>query len=374
MLSRNIIEIRRAVIGLLSAAVLFALFACSDGDGRAATERSVNVQTASAELREHRPYLSATGTLNPFEEALVSSEIDGIIRTVRADEGSPVAKGAVLAQIDDIDYSLDMKRSEAALNQAVATLKNTQIEYQRKETLFKEQLVTQQQFDDVVTRKALAEAEVERAKATLGISRQKYARTRIVAPFAGVVKEKKISAGDLVKNGSPAFSVIQTHTLKLNFSIPEKEVGKLQQGQEVSVKVDAYPDREFKGKINIVAPSLDEKTRTLKLEALIPNADGTLKPGLFARVQHYTGASRSMVVMPIVALLYEGDQIRAFVVEGNRARERKVKVGNKYGEFIEITEGLKEGDQVVVLGQQNLVDNTLVKIQSASPQETKQKQ
>ncbi len=188
------------------------------------------------------------------------------------------------------------------------------------------------------------------------------------------MKEKKISAGDLVKNGSPAFSVIQTHTLKLNFSIPEKEVGKLQQGQEVSVKVDAYPDREFKGKINIVAPSLDEKTRTLKLEALIPNADSTLKPGLFARVQHYTGASRSMVVMPIVALLYEGDQIRAFVVEGNRARERKVKVGNKYGEFIEITEGLKEGDQVVVLGQQNLVDNTLVKVQGDSPQEAKQKQ
>ncbi len=153
--------------------MLFALFACSDGGSRAANERRVNVQTASAELKEYRPYLSATGTLNPFEEALVSSEIDGIIRMVKADEGSPVAKGAVLAQIDDIDYSLDMKRSEAALNQAVATLKNTQIEYQRKETLFKEQLVTQQQFDDVVTRKALAEAEVERAKATLGMSRQK---------------------------------------------------------------------------------------------------------------------------------------------------------------------------------------------------------
>ncbi len=347
---------------MLAAAILLSLSACGDRKSQKTDERIVNVQVMSAEKREFRPYLSATGTLNPFEEALVSSEIEGIIRTVRADEGTRVTKGDLLAQVDDIDYSFDVKRAEASLNQTVATLKNTQIEYQRKEALFKEQLVTQQQFDDVVTRKALAEAEVERAKASLGISRQKHARTRIIAPFAGVVKEKKISPGDLVKNGTLAFSVMQTQTLKLNFSVPEKDVGKLKQGQDVAIKVDAHPDREFKGTINIVSPSLDEKTRSLKLEALIPNADGVLKPGLFARVQHYTGAVQALVVVPIIALLYESDQVRVFVVEGNAAKERKVKTGNKYGELIEIVDGLKEGEQVVVIGQQNLAEGVKVNV------------
>jgi multidrug efflux pump subunit AcrA (membrane-fusion protein) len=99
------------------------------------------------------------------------------------------------------------------------------------------------------------------------MSRQKYARTRIVAPFAGVVKEKKISAGDLVKNGSPAFSIIQMHTLKFNFSIPEKDVGKLQQDRSLR-QGRRLSGCEFRGKINIVAPILDEKTRTLKWRPL----------------------------------------------------------------------------------------------------------
>lgn len=342
--------------------MLLTLSACGDGKSRTTEERIINIQAAVAEKREFRPYLSATGTLNPYEEALVSSEIDGIIRTVKADEGAKVAKGTLLAQVDDIDYVFEVKRSEAALNQTVATLKNTQIEYQRKESLFREQLVTQQQFDDILTRKALAEAEVERAKASLGISRQKHVRTRIVSPFAGVVKEKKISPGDLVKNGTPAFTVIQTQMLKLNFSVPEKDVGKLKQGQEVTLRVDAYPDKEFKGRVNIVAPSLDEKTRSLKLEALVSNNDGMLKPGLFARVQHYTDIAQAVVVVPIISLLYEGDQVRVFVVEGTIAKERKVKPGGKYGELMEIVEGLKEGEQVVVIGQQNLAEGVKVNV------------
>ncbi|HMK43324.1 MAG TPA: efflux RND transporter periplasmic adaptor subunit [Dissulfurispiraceae bacterium] len=338
-----------------------SLSACGSKDSKP-QERALNVQVAPAGKQALRPYLSATGSLNPFEEAIVSSEIEAVVKDIRAEEGTRVAKGAVLAVLNDTDYALDAKRNTAALNQAKATLKNTQIEFQRKEALYKEQLVTQQQFDDIVTRRALAEADVERAHASLALTQERLAKTRIVAPFAGVVKEKKISRGDFVKNGSPAFAVIQTHILKLNFSVPERDVGKLRQGQEVAIRVDAFPEREFTGKINIVSPSLDDKTRTLKIEALIPNDDNILKPGLFARVQHYTGPVRAVIVVPIVAVLYEGEQVRIFTVEGDRAKVRNVKLGNKYGETIEVIEGLNEGEQVVVIGQQNLSEGAKVNV------------
>ena len=313
-----------------------------------------------AAKKQFRPFIEATGTLNPFEEVSIGAEIDGIIKTVKADEGTAVSKGMLLATIDDIEYSQGVLSAQAALKQAEATLANTKIEFSRKDALYKEELVTKQQYDDVSTRLTLTESDVERAKAALSIAKQKLAKTKIYAPLASRVKEKLVSEGDFVKNGTRLFTLIQPNPLKLRFSVSERDVGKMKVGQDVSVKVDAFPDREFKGKVSIVFPSLEEKTRTLSIEALVPDKEGVLKPGLFARVILYTGGMKDTVVVPITALLYEGDQIRAYVVEDDKAKERLVKLGNKYGEEMEIVEGIKEGDKVVIAGQQGLSEGAKV--------------
>ncbi|OPY69046.1 MAG: Multidrug resistance protein MdtE precursor [Syntrophorhabdus sp. PtaU1.Bin002] len=341
---------------------------CKKKEAKNATEKVFNVQIRDVLRKPLRPFIESIGTLNPYEEVNVSAEVEGILKTVKVDEGTVVSKGMLLAAIDDMDYALEVKRAEAALRQAQATLENTKLEFQRKDALYKEELVTKQQYDDVTTRLALAEAEVERAKAALSLARVKLSKTRIHSPIACVVKEKKVSAGDFVKNGTSLFVIIQPNPLKLRFTVPEKDVAKLKVKQDVLLKVDGLPGSEFKGKVNIIFPHVEERTRTLMVEALVPNDSGILKPGLFAKVILYTGDERDTIVVPITALLYEAETVRVFTAEGDRAKERIVKLGSKYGELMEITEGLKEGEKVVTAGQQNLSEGVKLSIQPAGPE------
>jgi RND family efflux transporter MFP subunit len=372
--------------------VCFLLSGCKNKQAQAPAERVMNVHVYPAEKRLLRPFIRSVGTLNPYEEVVISAELDGILKDLRVNEGSAVSKGQLLAVIDDIDYSLEVKRAEAALRQSEATLANTKMEYQRKESLYKEQLVTQQQFDDVLTRVLLSEAEVERAKAALSLAGQKLSKTRIHSPLSGAVKEKKVERGNLVKNGTPLFSVIKNSPIKINFTVTEKDLSRLKINQDVVFVVDAYPDREFNGTVSIIYPSLVENTRSLHVEALAPNHSGLLKPGLFAGVVLYTGDEKETVLVPATSLLYEGDKVKVFVGDGETARERDVKIGLKYRlpakfsgreptvgterrdlasgfkpemrEFTEVIQGLKEGELVVTVGQQNLFEGAKINIVS----------
>jgi len=123
--------------------------------------------------------------------------------------------------------------------------------------------------------------------------------------------------------------------------------------------------RDFKGRLSIIYPGLDERTRSLQAEALINNSGGLLKPGLFARVIIYTGDTREANVVPVNALLYEGDKVKVFAIEEDRAKERYVKVGNKYGGVMEIIEGIKAGEKLVIAGQQNLSEGVKVRVNVA---------
>lgn len=359
---KNVISLFKICCLLSTIYCLLFVVGCKKKEVKAPVEKVINVKVQPAEKKPLRPFIEATGTLNPYEEVIVSVEVDGILKDVRVDEGTLVSKGMVLAIIDDTDYNLEAKQAEAFLRQVEASLSNTRLEYKRKEALYKEELVTKQQFDDVSTRLSLAEAELERAKASFSLGNQRLLKTKIYSPLYGVVKEKKISAGNYVKNGTALFVIIQTNPLKLNFTVSEKDIGKLRVGQDILLKVDALSDREFRGRLRIIYPSLEERTRTLQVEAHIPNPHGFLKPGLFAKVTLYTGVAKSTITTPVTALLYEGTKVTVFVVERDKAKERKVELGSKYGESMEIVEGLKEGELVVTVGQQNLSEGVKVNI------------
>ncbi len=325
-------------------------------------EKVINVRTVTVEKKSLRPSVEAVGTLKPFQEVVISPEVDGIIRRLYVEEGSSVAKGMVLAEINETDYRLDLERAEAALKQAEATLANAKVEFSRKESLYKEQLVTQQQFDDITTRVTLATGDADRARAGLSLARERYSRSRVRAPMAGAVREKRVTAGDFVRTGTPMLWIVQSNPIKLSFSVPEKDVGSLKIGQDVSFRVDSFPDKTFTGRLASIYPSLDEKTRTLQAEAHIPNPQGLLKPGFFARVNLFTGPARDTVVIPITAILYEGSQKKVFLVEGDRAKEAKIQLGGKYGEQMAVTEGLQGSEQLVTVGQNTLADGVKVNV------------
>lgn len=379
---------------LLFVCLLLFLAGCRKKQTEAPAERLINVHVQAAEKRLLRPFVQSVGTLNPYEEVVISAELDGILKDLKVSEGSVVSKGQLLAVIDDTDYSLEVKRSEAALKQSEATLANTKMEYQRKESLYKEQLVTQQQYDDVATRVLLAEAEVERAKAALSLAAQKLSKTRIYSPLSGAVKQKNVERGNFLKNGTPLFTVIRSSPIKLNFTVTEKDLSKLRKNQDVRFTVDAYPGREFSGTVSVIYPSLVENTRSLQVEALAPNHDGLLKPGLFASVVLYTGGEKQTVLVPATSLLYEGNRVRVFVADGDKARERDVSIGLKYRltaaisggnsggasekqagvsrpadgykpemqEYTEIIDGVQEREMVVTVGQQNLFEGARINI------------
>lgn len=338
-------------------------------------EKPINVQVQSVKNKSLRPFINAIGTLKPAEEVRISSEVDGILMDVSVDEGTIVSKGMPLASIDDADYRLEVERVLAILKQAEANLSNTRLEYQRKDDLYKKGLISVQQFDDISTRLSLSEAEIERAKSSLSIAKQKLSKTKIYSPMSGVIKSKNVSSGDYIRNGTLIFEIIQTDPLKLNFTITETDVGKLKMGQDVLFSVYALPEKEFNGKLNIISPFLDEKTRTLQAEAVVPNSNNLLKPGFFANVILYTGSPKDIILVPDTSLIYEGEKIKVFIVENRITKERLVKVGQKLKiqlvnkgqqpavqEYAEIIEGIKEGEQVVVAGQQNLSDNVKVNI------------
>ena len=352
----------RAAAAALSLLALLFVASCGKKEAKGLPEKAVNVQVQAVATKTLRPFIEAIGTLKAFEQVVVSSEIEGILRTTNVEEGMFVAKGALLATVDDRDYASELKRVEFALKQAEATLVNAKAEYGRKETLYREELVTKQQFDDVATRLAVADAEVERSKAALAIAKERYAKTKILAPMAAWVSEKKISQGEYVRNGTPLYTLVQIDPLKLLFTVSEKDIGRLKVGQDVQFRVDAYPDREFTGKVSIIYPTLDERTRSLMVEARAANPQRLLKPGLFTKVILYTAEAKDTVVVPVTAILYEGKKMKVFVAEGDRAKETIIQVGNKYDDVMEVTDGLKGGETLVVAGQQNLSEGAKLNV------------
>jgi len=371
-----------ALLVMFLCLLIFTFTACEKKEVKTVTEKIISVQVQPVKKKSLRPFINNIGTLNPFEEVTVSSEVDGILKDVNVDNGSEVSKGMILAVIDDTDYNLEVERGMASLKQAEANLSNIKLEYHRKEELYKKELLTKQQYDDVTARLSIADAELERAKSSVSTARQKLSKAKIYSTLSGVVKEKKVSSGNYVKNGTPLFTIIQTNPAKLDFTVNEKDLEKIRKGQDVFLTVYAFPDKEFKGKLNIIYPNVDERTRTLKVEALVPNDGQLLKPGFFAKVMLYTGEAKDIFLVPVTSLLYEEEKIKVFVVEGDKARERIVKIGQKYklqsevgnremeaegqesdmAEFVEVVKGLKEGEQVVVVGQQNLFEGAKIKI------------
>ena len=347
---------------LLCLLLAFTGTGCSKKEEKAVTEKVVNVRTALVEKRSLKPFIDSVGAVKPGEEVMVSSQIDGILRELHVQEGSMVSKGMLLARIDDTDYRLELSRAEAAVRQTAASLANLKVEYERKDALHKEGLVSRQQFDDIVTRRLLAEGEADRAQGALDLVGERLSRTLIHAPMDGAVREKRVTPGDYIRNGTPLLHLTRNNPVKLSFSVNEKDVARLKIGQECLFRVDAFPDLEFNGKLTVIYPNLDERTRSLQVEALVPNPRMLLKPGLFAHVTLLTGDAVDKAVVPVTALLYENSKVKTFIVEGDRAKERVIRIGGKYGEYMEVVEGLKGGEQLVVVGQSNLTEGVKVNV------------
>ena len=188
----------------------------------------------------------------------------------------------------------------------------------------------------------------------------------IRAPFDGFVEKRLVNLGELVKAQMPVMAIVRLDPLKVIAEIPEKMAPWISDGRPVELLVDAYRDRTFSGKVTRISPAVNPATRAFPFEAIVPNADAVLKPGTFARVHVESGKVDEVLTLPYAAMQYRYGVNRVFVVQGDRLAVRELEVGERIGDRIEVTSGVKAGERVAITDVESLADGALVAVSDAA--------
>ena len=364
----------------------------------------ISVQIAPVSTRQLTRVVESVGTLYPFDEVVVSAEIEGRIIEVNHDLGDLVKEGAVLARVSDEEQRYILAQNEAQLRQSLerlglkdekdrvtnidetpevrraqADLTEATQRHKRLVALVDQKIGAQSDLDAASARLQAMNAaydqtlnqtrnliqEVERFKAVVDLQRKKLRDTAVRAPFGASVKERTVTLGAYVRPNAPLFTLVKTSPLRLRLEIPERMAPWTKVGQSCEVHVEAFSGRTFSGKIWRVAPTVDQTKRTFVAEALIENEQGILKAGSYARARLTTQKVDEIRVVPARAVAYILGTNKAFVVnDAGVVEAREVKVGDRFENLIEITEGLQAGEQVATTAVNRLDTGSKVKIVS----------
>jgi membrane fusion protein (multidrug efflux system) len=280
--------------------------------------------------------VTAAATLRPHESVILRPEIDGRIVSLSFNEGKIVKKGAVIARLDDAE-------PRAAMAKTVADLKLAESRYKRNEELAAKGFISPQALDE-------ARANLEVVRAQMQTSRVAMDKTVVRAPFTALVGLRKVSPGAYVKKGDDIVELAAIDQLNLDVRVPEVYLPLVKIGQPVSVTVDALPGEAFNGKVYAMEPVVDLATRGALVRARIPNKNGMLKPGMFARVSADLGKRPNAVVAPEQATLPKGGKTFVYKVVGGKAMLTPVQLGRRNAGQVEVVSGLNAGDTIVVDG------------------------
>jgi membrane fusion protein (multidrug efflux system) len=289
----------------------------------------------------------AVGTIEAGEAITVVAEIDAAVVRLPFEEGKEIAKGKLIAQLDDTQRRAEVERTEAIRDQAKIT-------YGRVKSIVEKGAGSQQDLDN-------AAAVLKVAEADFSLARARLAKTRIVAPFDGVVGARRVSPGAFLQPGDPITDLAQLRKIKVTFSAPERYLSQLRPGATVSVSTPAYPSLQLEGKIDVVDPVLDPTTRSAKVIARVDNPESKLRPGMSTNVSALLSQRLHAVTIPSEAVFAEGNQSLVFVVGADSTVSRRPLVlGTRFPDVVEVTEGLSPGMQVVRAGHQKLFDGAKV--------------
>lgn len=346
----------RATDPFASALVLGALLlstaatGCGSGAGAAARpDRAVPVRTVVVEARDLEEVVELTGTLRPRAQVPVVAEVGARLLRVLRDEGSRVAAGETLALLDDTDYRLASQRAQAALAMAEANRAHARAERERAENLLRTGGITDKDRLAAEVGLQVADAALAQARAEAAIADQQLSRTSVKAPFAGRVANRLVDPGAMLPAGTPLLTLVDDSVLEFRASVPSKHWGQVKVDAPVQVRVEAG-QAAVAGRVTRLSPLVDERTRAFEAVVEVPPGSG-LVGGLFARAEVRRGERRGALVVPAAALQRNGggpDEARVFVVAGGKAETRAVRVGVERPDVVEVVEGLKAGEVVVL--------------------------
>lgn len=323
------------------------------------------VNSYTAEMVQWQPRLSAVGSVAPVQGTEVTAEIEGSIREILFTPGAQVKAGAPLVQLDD---SLE----QASLREAEAAAELAQLASQRARELAKTKSISQLELDN-------ANSNVRQTQARLDYVRALIAKKRVSAPFAGQLGIKQVSVGQFINKGEAVVSLQALSQVYVEFSIPQRQLAQVNPGLTVQIMSDAHPGHLFEGKVLAVSPAVDSSTRNLRVQALLDNADGHLRPGMYVTVSLQLARTEPVLFIPISAVLHSAYGDSVLVIEAGEGdslitRQAPVRLGLQQGDFVQVLEGLSEGDAMVSTGSFKLapgmpvvIDNSLAPEFSLDP-------
>jgi membrane fusion protein (multidrug efflux system) len=303
----------------------------------------IAVEALPVKVGNFDQFITAVGTLRSNYSIVVKPEIDAKIKDIFVKSGQKVKKGAKLLSLDDSLYTARVKEANAKLVYAKS-------HYKRAAALFEKGAIAAKDKEESYANLVKSEADVDFANAQL-------AKTKLYAPFEGVVGLIDLSPGKYVKPGDDLFTLDDTDPIKVDFKVPEILISKLKVGDEIMIDVDGFPDNKYSAKLEAIDTNIDPLGHSIRIQASFENVGGDLRPGLFARVKLRTETHTNTIMVPESAVESRGKQEYVYIVEKGVAKMAPVKTGFRNGENVQVTRGLFEGDQVIYAGQMKVQPN-----------------
>lgn len=359
----------------------------------------IAVSLVAAEERSLPSTLDVTGTLMADAQTDIASEIEQRVVEILVERGQYVSAGQVVARLDAEDAKNQLHEAEATeaqirerlglvngqpfdplktpeVQQARATMDRAETDYKRYDQLVDEGAVSRAEHDlrraDYLATKAQYETTINQIrqlyqsllaqKVRVAMGRKAVEDTIIRAPFSGLIAEKAVNVGRYMKKGDRIATLVRVDPLRIELTIPEGAVAAVRKGQKVCFTVQSYPDRQFEGSIAYIGPAVRADSRALVVEAIVPNSNAMLQPGLFATAHIELPAARPSLLVPAAALRNEGGVFKLFVAKGNLAEVRIVQVGREANGHLEILRGLAAGEHVVSPQVATLTDGAPITI------------
>ena len=309
---------------------------------------AVRVITLTLEPQRLVDAINLPAQVEPYEEIWVKSEVPGQVIEVRVKEGQRVKRGQVLMQLDDRDFRARLARIEA--NYRLAKLN-----YDRTKALVRKNLAAPTKLDEIEAQ--LKDLIAQRSEATLALS-----RTSIKSPLSSLLNEIRAERGDFVGVGDPVAQILEIDTVKVTVGVPESDVAAIFDLEEADIIIEALGKRRVKGEKIFLSRQPKTLARLFDLELKVPNPDGRILPGMFARVELVKHTYEGALAVPLYAIITQGEERFVYTEKDGRAEKRKVTLGTLIGWEVHITTGLKAGERVIAVGHRLLDDGQAVEV------------
>ncbi|MBI3793355.1 MAG: efflux RND transporter periplasmic adaptor subunit [Nitrospinae bacterium] len=324
---------------------------------RATPITTVKAETTTLEIRE-----SSVGTVESRNSPTISAEIAGVIKQIFADNGSRVKAGDLLAKVDDADIKLRVSATASDVARLEVLSQNQDKTVRRLRPLFSQKTIPENQMDDAEAQLKALREQLNSARSQLDSAERELKKTSVLSPFSGKIESRLVSTGDFLSVGKPMFVLSNDDKMQIHLPFPETVAGKIKTGQMVKLSLPSVPGSQYEETISEVRPSINAASKAIDAIINKTNSDGW-KSGASVVAAVLVEVHRNAVVVPSASVVLRPAGEVVYVVEGGVVKQRVVTKGERQGDQVEITSGLKNGETVALDGAGFLTDGAAIKVQ-----------